>query len=412
MSSNKFFVALVVVVGLSFASSRVHADPEDEPDRTPSRCTAPTAKGQPPYLTAPTDPWLGVADDAPAVVRLRANTIYPPVWSERSEERDCTAAHDHCLRDCTWFLQNSDTKSKHVVAVHVLAERSRDRGTLRRMNMGYGDIRLDDGDAMYRTVPATRSNLVVGARAISIGSKGPTSERDALVGLWAFGTVASIDWEHGQMHLIGDPAAIWISSVRVVVLSYAKGGKVRIVGDRKPEQLAVKPNEVILPPERGAARSDPWAQVGKDGRPVSVAKDRRLSSEWETCDGAHDHCLRQWAWFVGKDALRVARFENGTFYRADTDAAVDPGPAYRTIAARRQDIIPGGSIIVYSSNKPPGNESQAHEPWSMVEIGDVDKVGSFTIKGDTARTPTRYPLAAARKAVLIWLPGDKAERID
>lgn len=104
--------------------------------------------GLPPYPKAPADPWGAVRGDQP-LARPRDS------WTTRSTPGDCTGAHDHCLESDTWFLVWQENVGR------------RDRLAYGRVTIfGPSGPGAADGAGdytMYRTVPATRSNMVPGA---------------------------------------------------------------------------------------------------------------------------------------------------------------------------------------------------------------------------------------------------------
>jgi hypothetical protein len=60
-------------------------------------------------------------------------------------------------------------------------------------------------------------------------------------------STGSSDWELGFVYLAGHEGPHFLSATRVAVLSYVPGGKVKIIGDARRDQLAVSPRDVILP---------------------------------------------------------------------------------------------------------------------------------------------------------------------
>jgi hypothetical protein len=203
-----------------------------------------------PYPDAPADPWAAVSKDQP--VRMSEDVAFN--WRVRTEETSCTAAHDHCLAPGTWLME---------------LDGSRD-GTLDRtaIALGFGptgtvtpgNVRVDGfGDEVvaytaYRTVPATKKNLVPGALIMVFGipqqhfvQKAYTNGWAAYSMNWNVGVVESVDWDSSFVTFVGNSDPWFISSTRVAVLSWRPGGKVSILRGAKRDQLAVKASDVILP---------------------------------------------------------------------------------------------------------------------------------------------------------------------
>lgn len=77
----------------------------------------------------------------------------------------------------------------------------------------------------YRTVPATRANLVPGAIVFVHPRPHPESPTDAF-GLWTAGTVERVDWDLELLFFAKNGEPRFISSARVAVLRYRPGEKV------------------------------------------------------------------------------------------------------------------------------------------------------------------------------------------
>ena len=101
----------------------------------------------------------------------------------------------------------------------------------------------------YRSVPATRGNLVPGALAFAVRGfqPHPASGRDAF-DEWRAGVVDRVDWDLGFVYLAGEVEPRWISAARVAVLAWRAGGTVTVVGGQPPDRLAVTLEQVISPP--------------------------------------------------------------------------------------------------------------------------------------------------------------------
>lgn len=71
---------------------------------------------------------------------------------------------------------------------------------------------------------------------------GPAFDRWGVVGV-----VDRVDLEMGFVYIKVHEDPLWLTSVRVAVLSWRIGGKVQIVGSKKRDQLAVSAKDVFLP---------------------------------------------------------------------------------------------------------------------------------------------------------------------
>ena len=97
----------------------------------------------------------------------------------------------------------------------------------------------------YRTVPATRKNLVPGALAIVYPRPyaHPSDGRQAIERLWDIAPVEAVDHELGTVKLQGHADTHLLSAARVVVMTWQPGGRVKIVGDTQRVPVA----DVFLP---------------------------------------------------------------------------------------------------------------------------------------------------------------------
>ena len=190
--------------------------------------------GLPPYPTAPQDPWLGVRGDQP-LVRARDR------WDTRGTAGDCSGAHDHCLEADTWFIVWTENVGK------------RDRLAHGKVGIfGPSGHTVSDGAGpytAYKTVPATRANMVPGALVFGFPRPDPVPEglNDAVRLPWAFGVLKSADPDVGVYNLEGYEDSLMLSGARVAVLQWKPGGKVEIIGNKPRNQLAVRAKDVFLP---------------------------------------------------------------------------------------------------------------------------------------------------------------------
>ncbi len=210
---------------------------------------------QPPLRDAPADPWLAVSKQEPAV-------SLPPDGTRggshanvrgRTEVTPCDAAHDHCLRDCTWMVLWK-VIDKEPIAAHrptqlVVPGHRRPDGKFTvppHLTPRYDT----EGDyEALRTVPATRRLLRPGVRVVVLpdaDKRVPIHERDAL-GPWIVGKLLEVDWDQGVVSLERAAGTYPLSAVRVVVLTYRKGGVVELAPGLSRPEIIVKRDEVLAP---------------------------------------------------------------------------------------------------------------------------------------------------------------------
>lgn len=192
-----------------------------------------------PIVERPVDPWIGVSGDRP--VTFDDHVEFGKRWEVRARTIACTAMRDHCLPPIAWLWvhegDRSPVKDAHVIAFTPEGPSS----------PHYAKAHINsDGFTAYRTVPATRANLVAGVLAAAHPSAIPADPIDAF-GLWGLGTVERVDWDLGFVWLVGNQEPRFITASRVAVLSYAPGGVVTILGGKRRDQLAVQPADVIVP---------------------------------------------------------------------------------------------------------------------------------------------------------------------
>lgn len=219
---------------------------------SPSQSTSgfePTAQGPadgqyhklPPYSTEPADPWVAVVGDQPK----RWSADDADHWVVRGNDWDCSAAHDHCLDKDAWFIVRDRDLERELTSatVHVFGPEEPAIAANARSN------RVGDPYTAFRTVPATKANMVVGATVVGLGRDTPAlgSGQHAVDASWNYGTVEEVDFDVGVYKLKGARDTARLTGARVVVLSWHPGGKVKIVGAHKREQLAVKSADVFLP---------------------------------------------------------------------------------------------------------------------------------------------------------------------
>ncbi|MBL0219892.1 MAG: hypothetical protein IPQ07_39255 [Myxococcales bacterium] len=194
----------------------------------------------------PVDPWTGVSGDRPATF-ADAQDGSQKRWEVPADNVACTAARDHCLPPISWmWVHEGDTGAiRHALVVAFTPE-----GPTTPTG-GYGGPNTvgSDGYTAYRTVPATRGNLVPGATVVAYPypEQFPVSPVEAFKALWAVGVVERVDWDLGFVFLAGWKEPQFLTAARVAVLSYQPGGKVTILDGRRRDQLAISPGDVMLP---------------------------------------------------------------------------------------------------------------------------------------------------------------------
>lgn len=192
-----------------------------------------------PLPDKPTDPWSAVKGDQPILFDAALGTTTS--FTTPSDKRPCTAARDHCLPSLVWmWVHEGDSGPvKTAVAVALTSE-----GPVQPQR-AQGNLTPDNFTA-YRTVPATKATLVPGALAASHPLAIPTDPENAWV-RWSLGTIERVDWDLGFVWFERSSEPRFITSTRIAVLAYPKGGKVTVVGAKKRDELAVKVADVIVP---------------------------------------------------------------------------------------------------------------------------------------------------------------------
>ena len=199
------------------------------------------------YGYGPADPWLAVAGDQPKLLP-HDKADY---WKVRGDDYDCSAAHDHCLEDMVWFtIRESDLKRglPKLVAQNIFGAEGNDH-LYSAVNGRGGAAYGGDGFMAYRTVPATKTNIGVGSLVVALDRQAGKlgSAQHAYEATWWIGEVEEIDLDGGFFKLKDRDDVFKLWGARPVVLIWQRGGKVQIVGNKKRDQLAVKPTDVFLP---------------------------------------------------------------------------------------------------------------------------------------------------------------------
>jgi hypothetical protein len=201
---------------------------------------------EPPYLSAPADPWAAVQGEYP----LRWSEEAAEHWTLRGNESPCTAMQDHCLvKDAWFFVTQSDLDSKvdrpmmQVTAMVGVFGPTKPANAWNARPAVHGDNLI-----AYRTVPATKHNLVPGAIVIGLGrERWPNSAIAAYQATWYYGEVEEVQIDLGVYKLKGYGDTLPLEGARVAVLVFKENTKVKILGGKKRDQLAVKPSDLFLP---------------------------------------------------------------------------------------------------------------------------------------------------------------------
>lgn len=215
---------------------------------------------QPPLRERPADPWLGVEGEQPriALPKIVGGSKYNANIMPRAEVGPCDARHDHCLRDCTWFVfwksisgavQGAWRATQWVAPSHFSTT-----GTFVMPHaLGRYHFNEDEDFEAYRTVPATKRLLrpgvkvVVPSQYLTESPKLPANE-GAAFDVWSVGTLYEVDWDAGTLYLERVKPAVPIAAARVVVLSYAKGSpKLQLAPGFTRDEIVVKPEETVAP---------------------------------------------------------------------------------------------------------------------------------------------------------------------
>jgi hypothetical protein len=253
----KRYACLLLVSGC-VVNGRSVVGPSTSPQPSSSSTAVETSTGEardpddpqttdPPYPTAPADPWAAVAGDQP----LRLPRERADHWIVRGSQTQCTAVRDHCLVKETWFfVQQSMIDRKAQYPNVLISAGPAIFGPDRPYTPANTRSPLQStADAIaFRTVPATKRNLVPGAYVIGIPHGDlPYSGVSAIGAGWQYGELESVDYDAGVYQLKDYPDTMPLAGARVVVLAWKPGGKVEIVGKQRREQLAVSAADVFLP---------------------------------------------------------------------------------------------------------------------------------------------------------------------
>jgi hypothetical protein len=202
------------------------------------QCDDPGPNDDPPVPTAPADPWAAVDRGVPAALPVVNRRTRGAGVAGRTEVTTCDAAHDHCVRECTWFARADGQAGRQfdTLAVHRLPDGQ--FAAIKGMSKDF-----TEGYLAYRTVPATRRLLADGRRVL-VRAAVPANEADALT-TWREGVVYGLDLTAGTLQIKGGPEVYPLAAVRLVVLVSKAGGPVEIVDGLTAKDIVVSPAETF-----------------------------------------------------------------------------------------------------------------------------------------------------------------------
>ena len=256
------------------AAGRADAKPEtfsQTPEPPPANgCRAGTdmlTENQPPPLSRPASPWSAVKGDQPLPMPTREPDARAAMVRARENVTACDAAHDHCLRDCTWLVgwevivgerQDPQAPMQRLVAAamrpdHNFVSAPTASGPVYRFNSYANE---EDGYTAYRSVPAVKRLLRPGVRVAvpdffqDNPPVVPASEVDAL-GPWRSGVLRSVDYDKGVLYIKRSSRPWPLAAARVLVLRYPKGGAVELMEGFTRDEINVSPDELLLAPPAG-----------------------------------------------------------------------------------------------------------------------------------------------------------------
>lgn len=203
------------------------------------------------YPTRPSDPWHAVAaGNVPAALPLPERRMRRNV-NPRTEAATCDGAHDHCFRDCTWLVRDSQISGIRTFSAfpsHLRPDgywaRPLSTSQYASGSRIVGELFRPDADA-YRTVPATARLLAPGV-LIAVQAKVPESELQAMTP-WLIGKVREVDLEAQTVMLVGAEEVYPLAAARVAVFVSHKNAAIEMLGSWKREQLLVAPTETFVP---------------------------------------------------------------------------------------------------------------------------------------------------------------------
>lgn len=199
-----------------------------------------------PVSKEPASPWSGVSKGKPVTLAFDDDR-----WWIRDESLTCTAALDHCLPAYAWFFVDKVvTRDTHANAYPVVfVDHDDGKGSFGFHPVRPGPMARGGNPpyTAYRSVPATKKNLVAGARVFAFPDAAIPTGTAGVYDRWQMGIVARVDWDLGMVFLDELEQPFFISATRVAVLAFEPETGVTILGGKKRDELAVKAADVVLP---------------------------------------------------------------------------------------------------------------------------------------------------------------------
>lgn len=190
-----------------------------------------------PVSQEPANPWTGVSKKEPVKLDIKFER-----WWIRDESLKCTAARDHCLPAHSWFWVKNEVDASTLRTAYPVVFTS--AGPKRPAPLANGDA---PPFTAYRSVPATKKNLAVGARVFAFPDEPVPTGTDGVYDRWQMGIVEKLDWDLGMLWFKEMEQPFFITAARVAVLAYEPDTDVKIIGGKKRDELAVKSADLVLP---------------------------------------------------------------------------------------------------------------------------------------------------------------------
>lgn len=190
-----------------------------------------------PVSQEPASPWAGVSKGHPVKVDMKFER-----WWIRDENIACTAARDHCLPAQSWFWVKNVVESTTVKTAYPVVFTA--DGPKRPAPLANGD---KPAYTAYRSVPATKKNLVAGVHAFAFPDHATPRSTDDVYDRWQMGIVDRVDWDLGMLFFKEMEQPFFITAARIGVLSYEPDAGVKILHGKKRDELTVRAADVVLP---------------------------------------------------------------------------------------------------------------------------------------------------------------------
>lgn len=190
-----------------------------------------------PVSREPASPWTGVSKGQPVKVAFRHDR-----WWIRDESLACTAALDHCLPAYSWFWVRDEVTDAALRSAHPIVfttDGPRRPGPVHDID--------EQPFVAYRSVPATKKNLVGGARVFVFPDTPIPTGTDGVYDGWMMGVVDRVDWDLGFVFVKNIERPFFVTAARVGVLGWDKASGVHILDGKKRDEIAIRAADVIVP---------------------------------------------------------------------------------------------------------------------------------------------------------------------